>query len=122
MSETTYRTRQEIFDIAYRGLAAQGFKQSLDRESCAYRGTDGCKCAIGFLIDDLDYSPTIEGVSAANPGVLRNARIAYEYADFARDLQRCHDFNHIAEDMRKALHGFAARHGLTVPQIEEVTV
>lgn len=119
-TQTAFRTRQEIFDIAYRGLAAQGFKQSLtpNGESCAYRGEHGRKCAVGFLLDDEAYTYAFEGVSAANPGVLRRARISNALSAFARDLQKCHDLNPCPSDMSVGLVRFASRHGLTIPQLD----
>lgn len=64
-------SKQEIFDISYKGLASQGFEQSLrcniygtnDNEpNYAYRGDGGRKCAIGWLIPDEEYDPRIEGL------------------------------------------------------------
>lgn len=67
-------TPQQVFDIAVGGLLAQG-KHSLayrswDNEGMtvvagvtpAYRGSDGCKCPVGHVIDDEFYSPKIEGL------------------------------------------------------------
>lgn len=45
-------TPQEIFNTAYTGIIAQG-RQSLNKKGdCRYRGPDGLKCGIGFMIDD----------------------------------------------------------------------
>jgi hypothetical protein len=47
---------------------------------CRYRGDGGSMCAVGCLIPDERYTPTIEGNSAGNAGVLRAllGREAYE--------------------------------------------
>ena len=44
-------------------LMAQGRRSTLDDEngfSCAYRGVDGAKCAVGCLIPDDLYIPALE--------------------------------------------------------------
>lgn len=57
---------QEWFDTAARGIISQG-KPSMGRdpitenEKCVYRSSDGCKCAIGWLIPDDKYDPSFEG-------------------------------------------------------------
>lgn len=48
-------TPQQIFDAAYRGVMQQG-RQSMSPgifgKGCKYRGPNGLKCAVGFLISD----------------------------------------------------------------------
>ena len=51
---------QEIFNKVKAHLLAQG-KRSEDDHNCLYRGPDGLKCAVGCLIEDSAYNPTIEG-------------------------------------------------------------
>lgn len=46
---------QELFTRAVLGVIAQG-KPSMTDVSCAYRGPNGTKCAVGFLIED-DFLP-----------------------------------------------------------------
>ena len=36
-------------------------KPSLGENGCAYRGNGGCKCPAGFLIEDDEYLPFMEG-------------------------------------------------------------
>lgn len=51
---------QEAFDIVKRHLLTQK-KISVNHEGvCQYRGPDGLKCAIGALIPDEIYNPTME--------------------------------------------------------------
>jgi len=120
-------TRQEIFNIAYRGLKSQGFKGSEVRGldplvpqniTCAYRGDGGRKCAIGFLIPDERYSPNIEG-----KGVIELVDNVYpdliptdgEEA-FLRRLQECHDTAFSVEAMEYNLKEFARKENLEVPE------
>ena len=55
-------TRQEAFDVMVSGLIKQG-KPSYDIQTmgCMYNNHDGQKCAVGMLIPDEFYSPTLEG-------------------------------------------------------------
>lgn len=53
-------TDQEIFDTVVSHLLQQG-KPASDGDYCVYRTTDGLKCAIGVLIPDDEYIPTMEG-------------------------------------------------------------
>lgn len=59
---------QEVFNTVVNHLRKQGCKakgHSLseyeDNEICAYRGMGGNKCAVGCLIKDEFYSPSLEG-------------------------------------------------------------
>lgn len=57
--------KQEIFETMVKNLMKQGRKSvvgSIDSgdETCLYRGPNGSKCAIGFLIDDLEYNESFE--------------------------------------------------------------
>jgi hypothetical protein len=45
-------TPQEIFNTAYLNVIAQGRQSVTEKGDCRYRGPDGLKCAIGFMIDD----------------------------------------------------------------------
>ena len=55
---------QKIFDTAGVGMLKQGMRSmSNGRKDCRYRGTRGCKCAVGFLIPDDLYDRGIEGAS-----------------------------------------------------------
>jgi hypothetical protein len=49
-------TPQDIFDTVTRHLVTQGKPARRGRwGKCAYRGEDGCKCAVGVLIPDEMY-------------------------------------------------------------------
>lgn len=64
-------TPQEIFDTVAVALVKQG-RPSIKAKrtwshSCAYRGDDGAKCAVGHLIPDEHYTPEIEGSGVSCP-------------------------------------------------------
>lgn len=58
-------TNAEIVDYVEEKLLAQGC-QSLtgpeDEKLCCYRGGNGERCGIGWLISDKDYIPEMEGL------------------------------------------------------------
>ncbi len=83
-----YRTRQEIFNLAYTGLHGQGWRQSVNAEGgCMYRGPVGLKCAIGHCIDDQDYDPEMEGTSFVGEFIRFPAKISLADEQFAGKLQ-----------------------------------
>jgi len=53
-------TEQEIFDAVVRHLKKQG-RRALNKDQCVYRGSNGLKCAVGCLISDAEYTPSMEG-------------------------------------------------------------
>ena len=65
-------TMQEQYDATVRHLRDQG-RQSWDpvKEMCMYRAPDGCMCAIGPMIPDALYDPSMETIGvcqlAQNP-------------------------------------------------------
>jgi hypothetical protein len=53
---------QQAFDKVVKHLLTQGMKSTDSITGyCQYRGDSGRSCAVGCLIDDLDYSPNLEG-------------------------------------------------------------
>ena len=63
----TTPTLQSIFTRVSEHLLAQNAKAvASDGVSCAYRGEDGLKCAVGCLITDEFYKDSLEGVSISN--------------------------------------------------------
>jgi hypothetical protein len=98
---------QKMFDTAAVGMLRQG-KQSKSRTGkCAYRGDNGCKCAVGFLIPDELYDNDLEGIGiwelehsdqydALNTAKFRETLIQMRMTDSERlgllgALQSCHD-------------------------------
>ncbi len=138
--------RQEIFNQAYLGLKSQGFQKSMNTGvdgigiSCAYRGENGLKCAVGHLLQDEEYDSLYEGTSVDGlcrgtfvneefSEELNNKRKAFinrinlsddESADgdaaFLDFLQSAHDNSVDSVDMQERLWSFARRHKLTVPE------
>lgn len=113
-------TRQQVFDKAYIGLAAQGFQQSMDTErNCRYRSYGGLKCAIGHCIPDELYDSEMEGKSIEEGfiAVFLPGFLADHDNTFLKDLQICHDEADEPRDMEGQLRNFAEQWGLTVPEV-----
>lgn len=118
-------TRQQMFNTAYHGLAAQGFTQSMrsDGESCAYRGQDGKRCALGYLIPDEVYNPEWDGPDGTSAYFLAEYDatnvICKANQQFLVHLQTVHDCATSPDLMRERLAGFAKEHGLTIPELPD---
>ena len=124
----TKEKMQEWFDRAVEGLAGQGFTRSVNAGgNCRYRGVDGKKCAVGFLIEDKDYVPewdvsnSLEGPVYLLSGCRYSVTTAAVFK-FLGDLQMCHDTAYTADadspkKMKKNLRDFAIEHDLTIPAV-----
>lgn len=133
MSKLLSDDRQEQFNIAVAGIAAQGWEQSTKPSgACVYRAdmTAECKirCALGHLIRDEDYELQFDngyGTSA----LLKDLGVDPDDTDtysFLTQLQQAHDARgdfDIYEDtadmalMKNRLRKFAAMYNLTIPEI-----
>ena len=112
-------TLQEIFDRVATHLLTQG-KQSRGPTGCAYRGADGLKCAVGVLITEGCYSPHLESSTVLMPHVRQAVEASIGPLPpkgdvLLSELQSLHD-GYNPSDWPRALTGFAARYGLTMPE------
>jgi len=111
-------TEQELFDIVFKHLMSQNAKSMMVVEggfSCAYRGKDGLKCAIGILIPDEDYREDMEGLAAQNllaKGACLS-RLAVHH-ELLYKLQHIHDYG-LVGDWDRALRETAVAFGLVGP-------
>jgi len=96
--------RQQIFDKVVDHLLAQQEKsvscyQKGISAMCAYRGTEGRKCALGCLIADEFYSPELEGATPSEnkirDALTNSLRITdekfYTLSTLFHRLQHIHD-------------------------------
>ncbi len=117
-----YKNNQEVFDVAYAGLKAQGFLKAEKviggGKRCVFRGINNTKCAVGHLVPDElvkddDNFRTLESM------INRNDYWQHLFymidIEFLKALQRCHDFTHSPEAMEIRLQDFAVEHGLKMP-------
>ena len=128
MARQHYETLQEVFDDAYRGLAAQGFRRSIHipqigvtKPSCAYVSADGCRCAIGHLMTS-DEITRFGHVVAPVEELMAYQDFHQKLADAASaedldQLQEAHDLSQTSDDMQERLRLYAVAHGLTIPSI-----
>lgn len=109
-----------MFDKAVAGLAEQGFQRSIAQDGlCKYRGPDGMRCAIGYLIPDDKYVPDMEFSSIARNNLVIHA-IGVDLSDdsmlpWLTGLQRCHDHGHSTDSMCARLVLFARENALKIP-------
>lgn len=85
--------------------------------TCAYRGVDGAKCAVGVLITDEEYSPLLEGVDVFNmyDRDLLPPRLK-EHIDLLCELQHWHDLKwNGTNTWSDSLARIAKSFGLSVP-------
>lgn len=120
---------QRIFDKAFKGLQSQGFVRSTLRGACQYRGLDGLRCAIGHVLPDDVYEPSMEGNNVGYLLCEEDFRKRFEGSqdpaakdllgadeDFLAEMQDAHDESCSAYTMEKYLKSVAADWGLTVPE------
>lgn len=116
-------TRQEWVDLAVKGLASQGWKQSItlgEWPSCAYRGENGCRCAIGWGIPDKAYHPSMEGHGAHLYATVSDALLV-DGDRFLSQLQGVHDDHADPQAMEAAMRTFVQLRQLTWPQESPTT-
>ena len=105
----------DLYFFVRNHLIRQGC-QSMDYQSmdniimaslmCSYRGRHGTSCAVGCLISDKEYSPTLEGEVIPNEDVLEavdnsiDLEIDEEVIGLLEELQLIHDFGTI-DDWKK---------------------
>jgi hypothetical protein len=83
-------TNREMFAKVKNHLLTQK-KRSEGTGFCLYRGPNGLKCAIGILIPDSKYHPSLEGRVCRTPEVMAAAELEKENLELARNLQHVHD-------------------------------
>jgi hypothetical protein len=92
--------RKEIIERVTEHLLGQGVPSVAGNDvgySCAYRGADGLKCAVGCLITDEAYTPDLEGEGVRNPLVVAaleksGIECTPSILNLLNELQEIHDF------------------------------
>ncbi len=107
-------TQQELFDKIFTGLRSQGFERSMVGSSCKYRGEQGRKCAVGYLIPDSHYTEELEGSGLYFLDTRKQVSVPKENLLFLCELQNIHDCSH--QMMEEELRRFAEKNQLTVPE------
>ena len=109
------KTLQETFDKVAKHLLEQ-MEKSEDEGRCLYRGSNGKKCAIGCLIPDKFYNPSLEGKLITHNDILETLHQGGYSGDkmflLMSDLQKVHDFV-IASNWQRELKVIASRYILS---------
>lgn len=130
-------TIQEMFDAIYLHFSEPGACLAKENGQCMYRMTkaDGtvCKCAVGCLISDDEYTWEMEGTLVTPFRVSEELRerligcdglqdgLFLDYdnprVEFLSEMQRMHDNSTTltVKDFLIAMRLYAAQHDLTVP-------
>jgi len=117
---------QAWFNTIYLGLNSQGFRQSSNDDICMYRGPDGLKCAVGWLIPDDQYTSDMEGHSIYSKmfhSIIFNEKYVYVgepkhgWLLFLSELQMAHDCTQAPQQRREELEVIAKSHNLMIPDI-----
>ena len=119
-------TEQSIFNRVVRGLAKQNWLRSYrhvaydipydaaDQPSCAYRGADGRKCALGHLLTDAEVEKIGNTQAILAPRHLPE-RLRVHFT-FVKTLQLLHDDRDANPDLRTACENFAKLQHLEWPK------
>lgn len=87
-------TAQELFDLAMRGMASQGWERSarlvVDKINfCLYNGPDNTHCPVGWILLGLGLPMPMEEIGWSNIVSCGNATEAHK--ELLCDLQLIHD-------------------------------
>jgi hypothetical protein len=112
-------TNQSAFDKMCKHLWSMKKRAyCLDTDNCVYRTKDGNRCAVGCLIEDEDYSESLENQTASDVArvIPYLSNLDYIMLD---DMQRVHDIGYLWTEegvdkvkMYQELQNIADFHGL----------
>lgn len=110
-------THQETFDMVVQGLASQSWERS-DRGSipCYYRGLEGRKCAVGWLIPDEAYTDDMEFRSVRDHDM--QLLLREHDLDLLLELLNLHDDWRDPRPMWQRFYAYAVDHGLDESKCE----
>lgn len=88
------KSNQQVFDYVVTKLAEQGKPSVGQGGKCQYRGEDGCKCAVGWLISDKQYDHEWDKFSGMSVDATTVSSVMDELGysrSLLRSLQNAHD-------------------------------
>jgi hypothetical protein len=107
---------QQAFTAMVEHLRKQQQRSRLANDiTCAYRGQDGLKCAVGVLIPDEIYDKAYEGLdvqSAIQTSKPLAKLLGHVELEMLQDMQNIHDFQP-TEQWERRFELCAADYGLT---------
>lgn len=115
---------QEAFDRAYNGVIKQG-RPSLVNGDLAFRGDNGCKCAVGHCVSDRTLKKAFKTGKVSNTGPAAQLAVVVGVRSdakiyFWQDLAKCHDrpawFNPevFIKEFKACCRDFARHYGLSM--------
>lgn len=110
-------TRQEVFNIVVKHLAAQNWERSIGPGgTCAYRSKDGKKCPIGALLldDEVPKEGDIVHGDWFRP-IMERLGLGTSDLGFLDQLQCAHDHSAMGERMREKFKEVGAQYRLEWP-------
>lgn len=113
-----HATKQQVFDHVVHSLLEQGQPARTAHGFCKYHTAEGLSCAVGTLIDDDQYKPTMEGQGVVDLAArFPSLGIRPDHVTLLCDLQGAHDdwsmFPHDIQRFRDLLLQVARRHFLS---------
>lgn len=116
----TREANQAAFEKVVRHLLRQNAKSEGESQfgevRCEYRGPGGRMCAVGCLIPDSEYQPSMEGLDAW-AAVNRCPSLVGLNVSLLQRLQDVHDHDSVSR-WPASLLDVAASYGLTMPDLE----
>jgi hypothetical protein len=106
-------TKQQAFDIMWKGLTSQGWNSSIEAGVCQYRTYTGLKCAIGHLIPD-DIAQQWEGRSVGT--LVEVEDLSPRNRKFYERAQEVHDGSSNPNNMQARFRALAVQFNLTIPE------
>lgn len=133
MTEMTQKQLlQQLFNRAWEGLKSQGFERSVVvprggyGNRCVYRGDEGRRCAVGWLIEDKNYHPNFDldsfsvrdvvlegGIGDLDPSLSKED---CREVSFLQALQEAHDGADDPDRMQVRLREVAMEFDLDAPE------
>lgn len=120
---------QRVFNDVARHLITQGKRASDVNGTCFYRGPEGTRCAIGGIMPDDIYDPSMEGKAVFAPelkpfhwfiGAQGKDRFSSDL-NFLASLQQIHDSDRSwVMGVARELQDSADRHNLNTDVIREL--
>lgn len=115
---------QEIFNYVIEKLAQQG-KRSRDENGCVYYNENGLKCAVGHLIPNHLYQPSMDKNGGIVVDLLLQSYTDLDYLDTYKNLlvalQKAHDLSNNITDIQSQLQTIAKEHHLNPFKVSAIT-
>jgi hypothetical protein len=124
------KTKQELFDKAYRGVMANKEGKCGERDgsaaysyTCVYLKPNGDRCGAGHLIDDVASVAKVQGNvfhDAVFKALVDSGVPSDLVGTFVRDIQTAHDHSpdgpNFRDRFRESMWNVAKNHGLLLPE------